>query len=314
MPTIKREYGKLKAKPTFFKKGTVVYSNSGHALHLSNGYYRCSLNCRKELGSKESQVEQERLHRDFSRIAKRFAIGEDDVNAVLRQLMQRYFVNTLFDIDEKTDSKGRIINANIVKMKADIKRGEFVKRDVTDSFDRFMEISKDEYPFIMFCYAFGVIGSLSALHGEREIGQVLAAITKHVYISDIGIVEKIEFEPWGWYILNFMEKQVPNYLWSLKKHGVDITNDHTDQFLKKDFSAAIAYFESEGFEEALHNDMTQVLYKLFSLMRDSIRVLLKGDTASMQKAYTDLVERFKKDPVFKMAMMLPALGSGKIKL
>lgn len=292
----------------YFKSGTVVFLNSGHPLCLSNNHYRCQLDCNHKCEEKkEGQFKKEYFERNFSRFAKNFQIQKYEVEILRKKFMRKYFMDVLLGVEETNQGKEEIVEANISNMKENLEKGKSVKRIANETLDELVEINRDEYPLILFSYLIGLMATLSKPEEEKWLGQALALITKRVEISDGGTIEQIEFERWGWYVLNLINKNSINYLWKIKNEkGVKILNDTKDELIEKGILEAIDYFKESDFEDALHNHMPDTQYQYYAVVKNLMKGMYEGDTEALQKALTETVERMANDPIFQaMGEVLP---------
>jgi hypothetical protein len=69
---------------------------------------------------------------------------------------------------------------------------------------------------------------------------------KTLYLSDDGRIEGIEFEGWGWYLMQRLMHYIPNYLSNMKTGF--ITN--TKRFDSIDFQSVLDEFARDDFKEA----------------------------------------------------------------
>jgi hypothetical protein len=299
----------------FFKEGCVIFQNSKHTLCLSNGYYRCQLDCNHKCKEKnEGQFKKESFEKSFSRLANKFKLEKNEMEMIRKKMMRKYFMDVLIGVEEENEGKEEIVKANIAVMIEDFKKGKSIKKDANDTLDQLVKINKDEYPLILFSYINGIIATFSKPEEERWLGKALSSIAKHIYISDKGIIEKIELERWGWYILNLIDENISNYLWNLKDKGVIITNDLNDELVGKGIIEAIEYFKVKDFEEALNNYSANVLYKYFSIIKSLMNGIYKGDSVLLQKAMLEMMIKMTNDPIFQIAQEALPMGAKRVSL
>ena len=310
------EIEQIKIKPQdFFKEGCVVFQNSKHPLCLSNGYYRCQPDCNHKCEEKnEGQFKKESFERNFSRFAKKFKIEKMEMEVLRKKFFRKYFMDVLLGVEEANEGKNEIVDANLAVMKEDLEKGKSIKRDAGDSFEQLIKINQDEYPLILFSYVIGIMATLSKPEEERWLGKALALITKHIYISDSGAIEEIEFEKWGWYVLNLINRNNPNYLWNIKNAGVIIKNDTTDELIGKELMEAIKYFEERDYTEALHNHLSDTLYQYFAVVKKMMKGFYEGDSVALQKAMLEAVNEMVNNPIFQLMQEALPIGAKRIGL
>ena len=86
---------KYKRPPSFFPKGVLRFSESGHVLTTNGKYYVCSQKQKGKCELKEATIRADNFERTFSRLGKKLEIPEKSkdqilMNEALRQIL--YFI------------------------------------------------------------------------------------------------------------------------------------------------------------------------------------------------------------------------------
>lgn len=280
----------------FFKPSCLVFKNSGHALTLSDRNYRCVSSCKGECDKKEPQINQRTLERSFADMAKNFEIEEASFGKLYRKMLVDYLPVLIVEAEEKAEAQDEILKATLAVMKQEVEAGKKIKKsDEKDFKEAFSEEKNASYILVLFAYLVAVVSIFSKKEHEKDFGKTLALITKHVYLSDKGKIEGIELEKWGWYIINFIDKNYPDYLLKLRQNSVNILN------VKEDFCdfkplEAVHYFESQNIEIAISEYKTFYYYNLLTKIQNTTEILMTGNTDAIPRAMLELFTEFGKDP------------------
>lgn len=319
---------KIEPQP-FFKKGSLAYEKSGHELELSGRHYRCRKHCKSESG--EKQIKKENLEKNFSYFSQKFRVEQKVIAEMGNKLLNQYLVSMLTNF-EGTEGKQEILDNTIRAMNEDAKNiksvkaekeyfktgkykkgGKIKKEDIKTFEDTFVAKQKQLLPDQLFMVLLSYLKTLSDPRYAKHLGMSFGIISKKVYISNDGKILKIELERWGWYILNYINRSVPNYLNNLKKQGVIIVNGY-DEINEMDIEEAVRYFDDLNFSEALNWLDVDSLYSLFGAMRGVIKSL-QGGPEETQEATLELFDFMNTNPFAQLAtQLLPAVSKGlKIK-
>ena len=311
----------------FFKKGTLVFSDSGHELELSDKHYRCKEHCRSFFG--ERQIKKDNLEKNFTYYVQKFRIESKEAGKISDDLMKKYLIDLLMDPD--IDGKQEVLDTTIRAMDEDLKNiksvraedefyetGEFKgggtisKEDIKTFEEAFVAKQVEILPQHLFAILLSYLKTLSDPAYAKYLGQGLALISKKIYISDSGKIEKIEFERWGWYIMNYFDKRFPNYLNNLKVNGVVITNGY-DANTELGIREAINEFRGSNFYEALNWLDVGSLTELFGILRSVIKAM-KGSPEDIQLATLQVMDFMNTNSLAQFtSQMLPAVGEVKLK-
>lgn len=296
-------------KPPFFRQGTLVFKESGHTLLISDRHYRCLLSCKGKCNANgEKQINKETLDRAFSRLAQKFQINQETGKKFMNRLMRDNLCDMLFGAEDDSDAEQEIIDATRAVMLQDITKNKKVKTsDIKAIDDAFVKQQQAEYPLMLLGVTLNLISAFINPHKQAFIGQNLAYVTKRVYLSNDGKIQEIELEKWGWYVLNLIDKQSPNYLNRIREKKIRITNK-PDELTGLSFSEAALSFGIGNAGKAMGQDATMV-YGLFKVMRDALANTLDGDPDKINQGNALMYDYFANNPSFALlAKMVGAAG------
>lgn len=230
-------------KPPFFKSGLLIFEKSGHSLTLDGNYYRCSLNCKGRCeSSTETRLGRAAFEKKFCRFAQRFQFNSTKVVDFLPNEFKKLLCKVIMKLnfsgfgEDVMDATARNMEYDAMGIKTERQRKKFEitnaapgdgiinPKDIRTFRDGFISSERDQGLGTVFGYFFGVLMALTNPNNEREKGFTIAYIAKHIYISDDGKIQKIEFEPWGWHIMCYLERSLPGYLKGTK---IEILNKTT---------------------------------------------------------------------------------------
>ena len=311
----------------FFKKGTLIYAESEHELELSDRHYRCREHCKSDTG--ERQIKRENLEKNFTYYVQKFRLEQKEAVKISDELMKKYLIDMLTDPD--VDGKQEVLDTTVRAMDEDLKNiksiraedeyyetgnykggGKISKEDIKTFEDMFVAKQKEVLPQHLFAVLLSYLKTLSDPSYAKNLGQGLALISKKIYVSNDGKILKIEFERWGWYIMNYIDRRFPNYLNNLKEKGVIITNGY-DEITELDIGEAVKVFKGSNFLEAMNWFDVDSLSKLFEIMRGIIKAM-KGSPEDIQTATLQVLDFMNTNPLAQFAsQMLPAIGKVKVK-
>ena len=318
----------IKIEPLpFFKKGSLVYAESGHELELSDGYYRCAEHCKSDTG--ERQIKAENLEKNFTYYAQKFTLDQKAAGKISDELMKKYLIDLLTEPD--IEGKQEVLDTTIRAMDEDLKNiksvkaedeyyetgkfkggGKISKEDIKTFEDALLAKQREILPQHLFAVLLSYLKTLSDPNYSKYLGRGLALISKKIYISNDGKIQKIEFERWGWYIMKYFDKRFPNYLNNLKEQGVIISNGY-DEITELDISEAVRAFKGSNFQEVMNWLDVDSLSKLFEILRGVINAM-KGSPEEIQTATLQVLDFMNTNQLAQFAtQMLPAVGKVKIK-
>jgi hypothetical protein len=295
----------------FFKKDSIVFDKSKHILRLSNNYYRCDLNCRGKCNEKEGQFKKENFEKTFSRFANKFKINIVGGEDIVRRLLKDTLIRMINEEDDYSNEDIMQTTVDVIKQEFK-KKGKIKKSDLKDFEKALVRSNSIDSSVMLMAYISGVIRSLSLKDNSIGIGRDLALITKKVYISNRGEIMSIEFERWGWYILNYIDRISLNYLNNLKQQEVNILNQK-DETSDLDITEAVDYFKEGDFENALNNNSTSYFYSIFSILQKMMKTVLGGDTEKIKLQTINLMQEFATNPALQLAFKLTPIIASKVK-
>jgi len=297
-------------KIPYFREGSLVFENSGHLLTVSDRHYRCTLDCNHKCEvAEESQINTEYLRRKFARFSLKFAISEADAIRVSKKLLKMFFHKA---VDEALEDnpQDEILETTLVASAQDIeKEGKIKKSDIKTMDEAILQKQKNSASYLLFG---GIIEALMDFtHTKKNQGQFLALITKKIYLSDNGKIVKLEMENLGWYILNYIDANIPNYLYELRKSGVVIINKD-QEIISKDIFEASEYFKNQPTEILLSSFHSSTLMDIVKLFKESLGLLSFTDDEQARSVQIWAVYNAMTNlPAFQL--MLPVTGILKIK-
>lgn len=315
----------INIKIPFFKDGSLIYEESTHTLRVSDRYYRCDLNCRGKCEQKnEKQIKKIDLEKRFHNLSLKFRFKQEKGSAIGEELLNKYLPKILLDStfnsgrQEVLDTTLKVMDEdekNITSVRSEdlyIKTGKFKgggkikKEDIKTFKDTFVKQQKEFEPLYLFGLLLSYIKTLSNLQFEKHTGHNLSQIIKKIYLSNEGKIVKIEFENFGWYILNYINRYIPDYLFIIK-NDVEISNPKND-FLSLEIEEAIKYFEEDSLEVKSKDLGSNALYDLLNIPK----IILSGAKSSpedLQKATLHFFNFINSDPAAQfIAPIIPFLG------
>ena len=297
-------------KKPFFKPSCLVFEKSEHKLTLSDRNYRCILDCKQKCTENEPQINKERMERNFSYLATKFKTKENSYNSLYRKMLVDFLPVLILQANDEAEYQEELLERTTEVINQEVKSKNKIKNSDIETFKESYAKRKSAHNvLILFAYLIAVIDIFSKKELEKELGKTLALITKHVYLSDKGKIENIELEKWGWYILNFIDKNEDNYLFNLKEKGVKILNEK-ENFCNLKPLEAIEYFNSQGIEIAISDYKINYFYNLLTKVQKLTELLMQADVKNIPIALSELFEEFGKNPQVELATSL-SITEGK---
>lgn len=296
----------MKRKP-FFKPGSLKFKNSGHTLTFSGRHYRCTLDCNGKCDKKEIQIDSRTLERRFSYLGSKFKIDDKSFGKLYRRMLAEYLPILILKAEEKAEEKDELLETTIKAIEKDVQTKNKIKSsDEKDFKESINEQNNSINIMILFAYLVGIVSVFSKEKSEAELGKSLALITKYIHLSDKGEIESIELEKWGWYILNFIDKQYPNYLSNLKKEGAVIINKKED-YCDYDPLKAIEYFDSQNIKIAMSDYRVNYFYNLIEKIQKLTELTMEANTENIPKAIFELFNQLSINPSMKFVTALSVI-------
>lgn len=297
-------------KVPYFRDGSLVFENSGHVLTRSDRHYRCILDCNQKCEEiTEWQINAENIRRKFSRFSLKFAISPDEAKRISKKLI-KVFLHKAVDEGLEDNPQDEVIETTLIASAQDIvKDGKMKKGDISTMNEMLLKKQKNSSHYLLFG---GLVEALSDFsHTKKNQGQFLALITKKIYLSDKGKITKLEMENLGWYILNYIDKNIPNYLYNLKKSGVEIINKD-QEIADMDLFEASEYFRNRPTEILLSSFYPSTLISIIEFFKESLKMLSFGNDEQAQAVKIWAVYKAMYQlPEFQV--MLPVMGILKTK-
>ena len=317
-------------KPPFFKSGTLVFQQSGHGLTLSDKYYRCILDCKQECNiNDEKQIKKETLERAFSRLATEFKLSQKATDSfgpkVIKEMLCRIIMDEddLIYFDESLDATFSVMREEFMgietmedreifdKTHKPLKEGQISEKIISDFEESFANKAKKKYRFWLFGCVLSTLRAFSnPKNNEADCGYTLAYLCRRISLANDGKIIGLELERWGWYILNFIDRKIPNYLYKLAQKGIKITNKE-DKLLSLDLYDAIKFFDGDE-TDALHNHEFSLIPKYFFEVRKFVDMIADGDDKKMRQEMLAFYASFMTNPVFAFGVESSPMLAKKI--
>lgn len=288
----------------FFRKETLVFKTSGHLLRKSDRHYRCDLSCRGKCKENEPQLNKENFERNFSRFAKKFSIEKKTAERLWKKMISKYLIQIIEQTEEKVKVPENSLHATLAVMNLELtKKGKLKKSDIKDFESSFIASQGADSSLTLFAYAAGFIKALSYDESERQAGTSLALLARKIYLSNTGKIVGIELEKWGWYILNYINREESQYLFQLRKNGVEIYNED-NAVNKMEFAKALEYFEETKLLEAMSTNVDQEFLMIMTVLKKTITNLTEGDLKTNQTELRVFFEMLASNPKVQTAFKL----------
>jgi len=238
-----------KKPPRFFPKGSLVFSKSDHALTIDKDYYVCAKRQKRQCNhAKETRIKREVLERAFSRLAMKFVIPNTDENL---HVFDRYILgkvlHTLVDEIIEQPRNTEYFDSTLAVIKEDVEFGDKkqFKEDMRDIKGAYTAKLRQDDILPITTLLLGT--SLTFLRpdvSEIQMGRIIAFLSKKIYLSDSGKIEKIELTKLGSYIIQYIGKYIPEYTKSLNHLLIGTINFESFEF--KDIAKKIRRSEIEN--------------------------------------------------------------------
>ncbi len=301
---------KLKKIP-YFKKGTLVFLESGHKLHLSDRYYRCTKKAQNICSANEKRILQKTLETAFSRYASGLHLKKENSGKYFKQLLKDnlfdLFDDTMFDMDDTDD---RIENTTLL-IREDLEKKKIMQES---DFKELEELHKkqcdNQKPLWLLGYAFGMLKVLVNPNGKADIGRNLAQLTRHIYLSNDGKIKEIEFEPWGWYILSEMvERWESGFVNQLLKNKIKVRNTLDTELKELGITEATKQFSN--IKRPLGKNFMEG-DSIISMLHGVVKMLLSNGEEQKIVMF-ELMDKLKNDPVFVLSAQTLSVANIKLK-
>jgi hypothetical protein len=250
-------------KQPLFVKGCLTFKDSDHILIQDRGYYRCSEQVKGQCGHHEEKIILVKdMEKRFNNLVKRFELPEgegirlfDDLLISLVKVWRKGSVRDMH-LEREITALSNIIIDDIKK------RRPISTRDFLELKRVYFQLHKNMYEDMLFNFMFDPLFTLNAYSKEQDqmtafiekavriktsrILQTFALQIRKIYLSNDGLIKNIEFEGWGWYMIQKLKHDIPNYLSDFKEGF--ITN--TKQFDSFDYFNVIDEFARDDYIDA----------------------------------------------------------------
>ncbi len=292
-------------KPSFFKKGTLVFSDSGHKLVRDGKYYRCSKNTNGECDL-HKPISLEAFETKFSRLATKLYSERLDFDSIFKNLFRDHFWDIVFGIDERLLGKEEVADSTIELLKKDAGNGKKPSRSLVKDFEEnYIESLKADYPVMLLGYAVGMVRVCSIEQKKSEMGRSLAHFSKKIYIGNDGEIEVIELERWAWYVFNaVIKKAYPEYL--NEREDLKFMNEEDVLHTMSITKACEAFGETE-FNDALGENFIACIGWIKFLKESFTGMFDDGQEGEMNSQFPELIEKMQNDPALGIMMRVSAI-------
>jgi hypothetical protein len=293
---IPRTVPKLFKQPPFFKSGLLRYRSGDHAITLSNGYYRCVLNCKDQCKVHTAQIPKETLERAFCRYTRTYAISLDIAEKINRRLFRENLVDVLMGIEDEYSVEERLFEATL---DAALQEPDVKETDLKTAADALAKMSQAEYPAILMAYVMGTLVAVAHPEAEAELGKLIAFLSKHITLSDDGKLSTIEFERWGWYCINVINKSVPGYITKIRTQKITVVNQK-DNLTDLPLAKAALEFGLGNTKGAMGANMN-MMYGVVTWMKSAMSLTFDiKDPKIAAQASLAFLQEMRNDPALQM--------------
>ena len=278
-----------------------MYEESGHELRLSGRSYRCDKDCNRKCNvAGEKQLNKETFERKVSRLGEKFQITPDEGILLFNKIMRENLCDIILGTAEEVERKHEQVFLTRRTLLQDAEAGKIEASDVEYIDESLVQAEKAEYPLMLMGIALSFLKACANPEQEAAFGQNLSYLAKHICLSNEGKIVGIELEKWGWYLINYVDRNLkyraPSYLAKLKEGKVNIVNKH-DEILDLSFQEAAMSFGGGNSKEALGQDMT-LMYESLKLMREVMGNAFSNDPRATPAIYEALLT----NPAFMVVM------------
>lgn len=216
-------------KIPFFSKGSLVFKESGHTLIKDRQIYRCSEKAKNKCHRKtERELNAKNLENNFSSLVEKFYLPEGGAIKIFDHLIELY-IKSLRRSGRRDMNLGNLLESTGNLIIGDLKEGkEHQKSDFLTFKRTYFDLVKNFYSDLLIGDAMEFLFSITKNQIEkddmnsflkkllnttkREAGHAFALHIRHVYISNDGRIENIEFEPFAWFLINYFKNIAREYM------------------------------------------------------------------------------------------------------
>lgn len=292
-------------KPQYFKAGLLTFEDLGHPLIRDGKYYRCTLNCHGKCDVHTKQIPTETLERAFARKIKSFAIEPEKAETILTKILRENIGEVIMGVDEEINQKEELFDLALTTMKQDEEAtGNIEAEDIKDAVEALTKIHKANYPTMLLGFIPGTLRALAHPEYEAELGRAFAFMSKNISLSNKGKIISIELERWAWYILNLIDRYIPNYLTNIRMQGVELENEPDRELAKLSIARAALLFNMNKAQEAMSTNM-RLMSQSVKMLQDGIQsVIGTTDPKETNKVALLFLEEMKNNPEFAIVMQM----------
>lgn len=268
-------------KIPFFSKGSLVFKESGHKLIKDRQIYRCSEKAKNNCHRKtERELNAKNLENRFSGLVEKFYLPEGVAIEIFEHLIELYIKNMRrsglrdMNLENILESTGNIIIT-------DIKEGkEYQKSDLLTFKRTYFDLIKNFYSDLLIGDTLEILFTTTKSQleqnnmnsflkklfpaGKRDIGHAFSLHIRHIYLSNDGRIEGIEFEPFAWYIINYFMHRAKEYTPNVPKGF--ITN--TRKFESFDYFKMIDELDANDMRETYSYNAFATSYSKEKLIKN----------------------------------------------
>jgi hypothetical protein len=261
----------------YFKTGSLVFSD-GHKLTFSDGHYRCILNCRGKCQRHNIQKPSNNLERSFARYAQDFAISQIEATKILEKIVRANFADLLFDSEEEVNQE-----------------------------------KQRESQLLLFSLCYAVLNALVYKNEEMQLGKLFAIISKRIELNDQGEIIKVEFEPWGWYVLSLINKGIPNYFYYRKQKRIKIINKIDDNLAKLSISEVSSQLSKNAQAILNNNDNVKFMKDIVKFAKDNLGMIFRiQDPESLKQLSGGFMKQLTNHPLLAPIMKIAAINKVRV--
>ena len=256
------------------------------------------------------------MERNFSRYAQKFVMPASEKTFQFADKLIKQLFHGIIDGEDwgEIARKEEYIDKILDAMESETKQSATIsKSDVNEFRDTFTNVTALDNRTLLMSTLLSVFKSISEPENEVYLGRTLASICKRIYLTDTGKIKEVLLEKWGWYVLNYINRNFPEYLKILEDNGVKILNTKNEPMLYLDLQEAVKQFSEDDFEDALHSQTTKIFYEMFSMVKAMIEPIMKRQ--SNEKQMEAVMKGFKQflTPQFQALTTIFQIGNARIR-
>lgn len=160
----------------------------------------------------ETRLKAEIFQRNFSRLAMKFSIPDGNQAFLSKNMVAKILHAFIDEITESNlDTEFFDTTIDVMEQESGINKKQY-KTDFKDAKNSYVAIQNENTILPLASILISVIITfIRQDKSEAEMGAVLAYLSDKVYLSDSGKINKIKFNKLGNYIVQYIQKYLPNY-------------------------------------------------------------------------------------------------------